>query len=84
MYKVYVKYGGMEYPLHEPLDDDVRIMDPVLTEEIGSAGSFSFQIYRGHPNYDKIRPCKSEVILDVYKRQTRCRSGRNITGDMLT
>ena len=40
MYKVYVKYGGMEYPLHEPLDDDVRIMDPVLTEEIGSAGSF--------------------------------------------
>lgn len=19
MYKVYVKYGGMEYPLHEPL-----------------------------------------------------------------
>ncbi|MBS5604590.1 MAG: phage tail protein [Enterocloster asparagiformis] len=63
MYKVYVKYGGMEYPLHEPLDDDVRIMDPVLTEEIGSAGSFSFQIYRGHPNYDKIRPCKSEVIL---------------------
>ncbi len=63
MYKVYVKYGGVEYPLHEPLDDDVRIMDPVLTEEIGSAGSFVFQIYRGHPNYDKIRPCKSEVIL---------------------
>lgn len=63
MYKVYVKYDGVEYPLHEPLDDDVRIMDPVLTEEIGSAGSFVFQIYRGHPNYDKIRPCKSEVIL---------------------
>lgn len=63
MYKVYVKYGGAEYPLHEPLDDDVRIMDPVLTEEMGSAGSFAFRIYRGHPNFDKIGPCKSEIIL---------------------
>lgn len=63
MYKVYVKYNGREYPLYEPLDEDVRIFDPVLTEEMGGAGSFVFRISRGHTNYDKIRPCKSEIVL---------------------
>lgn len=63
MYRVYAAYGGAEYPLHEPLDDEMRIFEPVLTEEAGGAGSFQFCIYRGHPNYDKLRPCLSEVIL---------------------
>lgn len=74
MYRVYAKYQGAEYPLYEPLDEKVRILNPVLTEEMGSAGSFSFQIFRGHPYYDKIQPCKTEIIL--YQDQTDIFCGR--------
>ena len=63
MYRVYVSYEGTEYPLYEPLDDEMRIFDPVLTEGAGIAGTFVFQIYRGHPNFGKIKACKSEIIL---------------------
>ena len=45
------------------MDDEARIFEPVLTEEMGSAGSFSFQIWTGHPYYDKLQPCRSEVVL---------------------
>ena len=74
MYRVYVQYEGTEYPLYEPLDDEMQIFEPVLTEEPGSAGSFQFQIYRGHANYDKLNPCKSEVIL--YQDQEEIFRGR--------
>ena len=63
MYKVYVSTDGKEYPLYEPLDDQMRIFEPVLSEEIGGAGSFQFTIYKGHPFYDKIKPIRSEIIL---------------------
>lgn len=63
MFRVYVKYKNVEYPLYEPLDNSMRILEPVLTEGMGSAGSFVFLISLGHPNYDKIKPCKSEIIL---------------------
>ena len=74
MYRVYVQYEGTEYPLYEPLDDEMQIFEPVLTEEPGSAGSFQFQIYRGHANYGKLKPCKSEVIL--YQDQEEIFRGR--------
>ena len=76
MYRVYAKYQGIEYPLYEPLDEEVRILDPVLTEEMGSAGSFSFRIFRGHPYYEKIQPCKTEIIL--YKDQKDIFCGRTL------
>lgn len=63
MFKVYVSHGGKEYPLYEPLDEEVRIFAPILTEEMGSAGSFQFKIYKNHLHFDKIQPCKSEIIL---------------------
>ena len=63
MYKVYVRYAGADYPLYEPLDDEMRIFDPVLTETAGGAGTFLFRINRGHPNFDRIKACKSEIIL---------------------
>lgn len=63
MYRVYVSYDGTEYPLYEPLDDEMRIFDPVFTETAGSAGTFVFQIHASHPNFDKIKACKSEIIL---------------------
>lgn len=63
MYRVYVDDNGSQYPLYEPLDDEMRIFEPVLTEEPGNAGSFQFRIYAGHKNYSKLQPCTSEVIL---------------------
>ncbi len=63
MYRVYVRYNGADYPLYEPLDDEMRIFEPVLTEGAGIAGTFVFQIHMSHPNFNKIKACKSEVIL---------------------
>lgn len=63
MYRVYVNYSGKEYPLYEPLDDEVRIFDPVLKEEVGGAGEFTFKIHNRHPYFNKIQPCRSEIIL---------------------
>ena len=33
MYRVYVKNMNGEYPIYEPLDDTLRIFEPVLTQE---------------------------------------------------
>lgn len=63
MYRVYVRYDGNDYPLYEPLDDAVTIFDPVFTEEVGGAGTFVFTIFNRHPYFDKIKPCRSEIIL---------------------
>lgn len=30
---------------------------------MGSAGSFQFQIYKGHPNYEKLKPLRTEIML---------------------
>lgn len=58
-----MKTDKTEYPLYEPLDDELRIFEPVLSEEMGGAGSFQFQIYKGHPYYEQIKPLKSEIML---------------------
>lgn len=63
MYRVYVKNMKGEYPIYEPLDDTLRIFEPVLTQEMGSAGSFTFRIYKGHPYYKQLKVLTSEVIV---------------------
>lgn len=63
MYRVYVKNMDGEYPIYEPLDDTLRIFEPVLTQEMGGAGSFTFQIYEGHPYYKQLKVLTSEVIV---------------------
>lgn len=63
MYRVYVKNYDDEYPLHEPVDDMMRIFSPVLTQEMGAAGTFSFQIHASHPNYNQLKVLESEIIV---------------------
>ena len=63
MYRVYVKNYDAEYPLHEPVDDMMRIFSPVLTQEMGAAGTFSFQIHAAHPNYNQLKVLESEIIV---------------------
>lgn len=52
-----------EYPIYEPLDDTLRIFEPVITQEMGSAGSFTFRVYKGHPYYKQLKVLTSEVIV---------------------
>lgn len=63
MYRVSVKNMNGEYPIYEPLDDTLRIFEPVLIQELGGAGSFTFQMYKGHPNYKQLKVLTSEVIV---------------------
>lgn len=63
MYRVYVKNMNGEYPIYEPLDDTLRIFEPVITQEMGSAGSFTFRVYKGHPYYKQLKVLTSEVIV---------------------
>lgn len=63
MYRVYVKNMNGEYPIYEPLDDTLRIFEPVLTQEMGSAGSFTFRVYKGHPYFKQLKVLTSEVIV---------------------
>ncbi len=80
MFKVYVLRNEKEYPLYEPLDDEMRIIEPVLEEEMGTAGSFSFKINRGHPNFDKLVPRQSEITL--YDNQKPIFYGRMLKPEM--
>lgn len=74
MYRVYIKDQENEYPLYEPLDKQLRIFNPILTQEMGAAGYFEFKIHYSHPFYKKIGVLKTEII--VYDNDTEIFCGR--------
>lgn len=78
MYRVMVITDGIEYPLHEPRDNEgeLQLIDPVVTLEMGKNGQLTFRIAPGHPHKDKIRPLKSEII--VYQDNEMIFAGRSI------
>lgn len=63
MFHVYLNDQKSIYPLYEPLDDELRIYDPVLTHEMGMGGCFKFCILEKHPNASKIGLLKSEIMV---------------------
>lgn len=63
MYRVYVTNQDGKYPIYEPLDDTLRIFDPVLTQGMGSANMFEFQIFQNHPYYHQLKLFESEIIV---------------------
>lgn len=63
MYRVTVKTNGVEYLLHEPRDEEIQLINPELTEEVGKNGTFKFTIPPLHPNKDKIIPMASDIML---------------------
>ena len=70
MYRVYVKNYDAEYPLHEPVDDMMRIFSPVLTQEMGAAGTFSFQIHAAHPNYNQLKSLNRKLSSMTTMKQS--------------
>lgn len=76
MYRVIVITDGVEYPLHEPNDDQgiMTLINPVVTQEMGKSDSFSFRIAPGHPNKEKIVALRSEI--QVYDHEELIFCGR--------
>ena len=72
---------GIEYPLHEPRDNEgeLQLIDPVVTLEMGKNGQLTFMIAPGHPHKDKVQPLKSEII--VYQDNEVIFAGRPIGGE---
>lgn len=81
MYRVMVITEGIEYPLHEPRDNEgeLQLIDPVVTLEMGKNGQLTFMIAPGHPHKDKVQPLKSEII--VYQDNEVIFAGRPIGGE---
>ena len=63
MYKIYLRNQGEEYPIYEPLDDELRVFSPVLTQEMGRSGTLEFYMMSNHPNADKIGLLKTEILV---------------------
>ena len=61
--KIVCVTDGMEYLLHDPRDlsGEVKCSDPVLTLEMGKAGSLAFTVAPTHPYKDKIHTLKSII-----------------------
>lgn len=74
MFRVYVNDQKESYPLHEPLDDTIRIYDPIVTQEMGCGGYFQFCLLENHPYSVKIGLLKSEIT--VYNNEEEIFRGR--------
>lgn len=74
MFSVYLNDQKETYPLYEPLDDELCIYDPVLTQEMGLGGCFKFCILESHPYAGRIGLLKSEIM--VYRDDKEIFGGR--------
>lgn len=63
MYKIYLRNQEEDYPLYEPLDDELRVFSPVLTQEMGRSGQLDFYMMANHPNADKLGLLKTEILV---------------------
>lgn len=53
------------YVIYDLRDDDLKIISPKLTTELGKTGTFDFTIPPQNTNYDKIKKLKS--IITIYQ-----------------
>lgn len=69
MFKIYLRNPEGDYPIYEPLDDEMRVFKPTLTQEMGKGEIFEFYMMTNHPNADKLKLLKSEVIVYEDKQE---------------
>lgn len=72
MYKVYCD----DFPLYDPRDEDLILIDPKVTLEVNTPGSFECKIPPTHPYYDK--PVKMLSRITVYQDDEIIFKGRII------
>lgn len=79
MYRVTARYEFEEYRLHEMFSDEYVLISPVLTEKVGKAGSFKFDIPINHPSYRSVLPFQTYVT--IYKDDIEYWHGRVIDAE---
>ena len=67
-------------PIHDLRDEELVVIDPQVTLEVNTAGSFSFKIPPKHPQYDL--PKKMKSLIEVWHDDVQIFAGRP-TGDKL-
>lgn len=51
------------FPLYDARDDELIVINPIVKLEVNTVGEGSFQIYKNHPHYGKLKKMKS--IIEV-------------------
>lgn len=60
MYKIKVVTNGIEYPLYEPADDELQVIEPDVDLELNTTGKMTFSVPDSNPNKQHIVPLVSE------------------------
>lgn len=79
MYRVTALFENEEHCLHEMYSDEYVIGSPVLTEKVGKAGSFKFDIAVTHPEYGAVIPYRTYIT--VFKNDVEYWHGRVIDAE---
>lgn len=61
-------------PIHDLRDEELVLLDPQLNLEVNTAGSFSFKLPPGHPQYDL--PKKMRSCIEVWHDDEQIFAGR--------
>ena len=61
-------------PIHDLRDEELVLLDPQLDLEVNTAGSFSFKLPPGHPQYDL--PKKMRSCIEVWHDNEQIFAGR--------
>lgn len=79
MYRITVLYEFKERSLYEMYSDGYMLISPVLTEKVGRAGSFKFDLPFVHPEYAAVVPFRTYIT--IYKDEEEYWHGRVIDAE---
>ena len=63
MYKILAITDGVNYVLHNPLSDDLHVLEPKLCLEVNTTGILTFCIPYEHPNRGAIKKMVSDIVV---------------------
>lgn len=72
MYKIYCD----KKLIHDDSLESLKVIDPIITQELNAVGSLKFTIYNNHPYVDRLVRLKS--IIEVYQESRLIFKGRII------
>ena len=63
-------------PIYDLRDEELVLLDPKVTLEVNTAGSFDFKLPPGHPQYDL--PKKMKSLVEVWHDNEQIFAGRPV------
>ena len=63
MYTITVVNATGEYTIHNPFDEQLKTVDPVLSLELNKSGTLTFSISPDNVNRSQILPMASEIVV---------------------